>query len=194
MKIMKTLKLFGLLVITATLLASCKKEDEGTPTQITKTYEYSQILRGSKDINGTITDFPILTLANVIGEDAAKNFKSAEMQIASCYIEIDGLDQITAPDGVATLKNFTVQVGSHPAILLGDCKVQPQAQNEFGSDVAQSTTKFISIVTNVFTDLTSGSKSAQVKVSFTPNVDISASSNLRIKIVIGGTYHYVVFD
>ena len=191
---MKTLKLIGVLLIAATILSSCKKDDEGTPSQITKTYEYSQILRGSKDINGTITDFPILTLANVIGEDAARNFKSAEMQMASCYIEIDGLDQIAAPDGVATLKNFTVQVGSHPAIVLGDCKVQPQSQNEFGSDVSQSTAKFINIVTNIFTDLTSGSKSAQVKVSFTPNVDISASNNLRIKIVIGGTYHYVVFD
>lgn len=192
---MKTLKFFGLLLIATTILSSCKEdEDEGTPAQITKTYEYSQILRGSKDINGTITDFPVLTLANVIGEDAAKNFKSAEMQIASCYIEIDGLDQITAPDGVATLKNFTVQIGSHPAIVLGDCKVQPQSQNEFGSDVSQSTAKFINIVTNIFTDLTSGSKSAQVKVSFTPNIDISASSNLRIKIVIGGTYHYVVFE
>lgn len=191
---MKTSKLIGVLLIAATFLSSCKKEDEGTPSQITKTYEYSQILRGLKDINGTITDFPILTLANVIGEDAAKNFKSADMQIASCYIEIDGLDQITAPDGVATLKNFTVQIGSHPATVLGDCKVQPQSQNEFGSDVSQSTAKFINIVTNIFTDLTSGSKSAQIKVSFTPNVDISASNNLRIKIVIGGTYHYVVFE
>lgn len=191
---MKTFKLLGMLLIAATIFSSCKKEDEGTPSQITKTYEYSQILRGSKDINGTITDLPILTLANVIGEDAAKNFKSAEMQIASCYIVIDGLDQITAPDGAATLKNFTVQVGSHPAILLGDCKVQPQLQNEFGSEVAQSTTKFINIITEIFTDLTSGSKSAQIKVSFTPNVDISAANNLRIKIVIGGTYHYVVYD
>ncbi|HCE57392.1 MAG TPA: hypothetical protein DER09_06190 [Prolixibacteraceae bacterium] len=191
---MKTLKIFSLILLVAALFTSCEKEDEGTPSQVTKTYEYSQILRGSKDINGTITDFPILTLANIIGEDAAKNFKSAEMQIASCYIEIDGLDQITAPSGVATLKDFTVQIGTHPAIVLGDCKVQPQLQNEFGSDVSQSTAKFINIVTNIFTDLTSGNKSAQIKVSFNPNVDIPASSNLRIKIVVSGTYHYVVFE
>lgn len=191
---MKTLKIFSLLLLVIALFTSCKKEDEGTPSQVTKSYEYIQILRGSKDINGTITDFPILTLANIIGEDAAKNFKSAEMQIASCYIEIDGLDQITAPNGVATLKDFTVQIGTHPAIVLGDCKVQPQLQNEFGSDVSQSTAKFINIVTNIFSDITSGNKSAQVKVSFNPNVDISASSNLRIKIVISGTYHYVVFE
>ncbi|NLO02926.1 MAG: hypothetical protein GX126_11535 [Bacteroidales bacterium] len=51
---MKTLNFFSMFLIAAMLIASCKKEDEGTPQQITKNYTYSQNIRGSLGVKGEL--------------------------------------------------------------------------------------------------------------------------------------------
>lgn len=191
---MKTQKLLGLLIIVSMMMSSCTKKETGTQKQMTKTYTYSQVLRGSMDVRGTI-NLDLLTLTEILGDVPASNFDNGEMQIASCYIEIDGIDQLTVPEGVsATLRDFTIQVGSHSEVQLGDCKVDPSLSTEFASEIPQSTNTFIRVVTDLFSDLTSGSKTAQVKVTFNPNVDIVTADNIRLKITVGGTYYYTVFE
>ncbi|MFV0590147.1 MAG: hypothetical protein ACK5M7_02065 [Draconibacterium sp.] len=192
---MKAINLVGLLVVGVVLLSSCKKDDNGTPQQVTKTYVYTESIRGSQDISGTMSNLSPVTLSAIIGTDPANNFKSGEMQVANCYLEIDGLGNLSVPEGSeVVLQDFTIQVGSNAAVNLGDCKITPQGQNEFASDTPQSTSSFIKVITNIFDGVTSGSKSASLVVSFTPNVDIATSDNVKLKIAIGGTYHYVVHE
>ncbi|MCY1722507.1 hypothetical protein OU798_19310 [Prolixibacteraceae bacterium Z1-6] len=192
---MKTLKLLVLLVVMSAFISSCQSdENTGVPKQITTVYTYKGLLRNLEGVNGELV-FNDFKLADIIGEDPAKNLESGEMQVASCSIEIEGLKNIEMPDGEeAILNNFTVTVGSNSPVLLGNCMVEPNAANEFASDIPQSTAKFIGVISDIFSDLTKGTKNTALKVSFTPNVDITASSGVYLKIVIGGTYYYIEFE
>lgn len=191
---MKTNKIFAILFVAAILVASCKEEDTGTPRQITKTYTYNQNIRGSEGVKGELS-LANLNLTDVIGTVPASNFKNAEMQLADSYLEITGLNEIEKPDTVEiVLEDFTIKVGARQGVNLGDCSTDPQGINEFASDVEQSTNTIIGLIQNIFTDVTSGSKSAQITVSFTPSVAITSSDNVQLKISFGGTYYYVVFE
>ncbi len=191
---MKTLNFFAILLVAAVLIASCKKEDEGTPRQTTKTYTFSQTLVGTAEVKGELQATEI-KLADIIGVDPAKNLENAQMQMASSYLEISGLSQMEAPEGEAVvLKDFSIKVGARQSVNLGNCSTDPQGTNEFAADVQQSTNQMVSLIQNVFTDITSGSKSSMITVSFTPNVSITSSDNVQLKISIGGTYHYLVFE
>ena len=191
---MKTLKFFTILLMAGMLIASCEKEDEGTPRQITKSYTYNQNLRGSEGVKGELS-LSNLILADIIGTDPAKNLKNAELQLADSYLEISGLNQIESPDTVAVvLEDFTIKVGARPGVNLGDCSTDPQEINEFAPDVQLSTNKIINLIQNVFTDVTTGSKTTMITVSFTPNVGITSSDNVQLKIAFGGTYYYVEFE
>lgn len=191
---MKTINFFAMFFIAAILVSSCKKEDEGTPKQMTKTHTFSQNLVGTAGVKGELPASQI-KLTDIIGAEPAKNLETAEMQLASSHLEVSGLSQIKSSDTVAVvLENFTIKVGTRPAVNLGTCSTDPQGTNEFASDVQQSTNQMIGIVQNIFTDVTSGSKSSSITVSFTPSVSIASTDNIQLKISIGGTYHYVVFD
>lgn len=191
---MKTINFFAILLIAAMLISSCKEEDEGTPKQMTKTHTFSQKLIGTAGVKGELPASQI-KLTDIIEIDPAKNLENAEMQLANSYLEISGLNQLDAPEEEAVvLANFTIKVGTRPGVNLGTCSTDPQGTNEFAADVRQSTNQMIGILQNVFADLTSGSKSSSITVSFTPNVSITSTDNVQLKISIGGTYHYVVFD
>lgn len=191
---MKTFNILTILLIAVTLFTSCEDEEEGTPRQITKTYTYSQNIRGSEGVKGELP-LPNLTLADVIGAQPASNLRDAELQLADSYLEISGLNQIEHPDTVAVvLEDFTIKVGTLQGVNIGDCSTDPQGINEFASDVEQSTNKIITLIETIFTDITSGDKTTQISVSFTPNVDITSSDNVQLKISFGGTYNYVVFE
>ena len=183
-----------MLLIAAMLISSCKKEDEGTPKQMTKTHTFSLNLIGTSGVKGELQPSDI-KLNDIIGVDPAKNLENAEMQLASSHLEVSGLNQIESPDTVAVeLEDFTIKVGTRPGVNLGTCSTDPQGSNEFAADVQQSTNQMIDIIQNIFADLTSGSKSSSITVSFTPNVSIASADNVQLKISIGGTYYYVVFD
>jgi hypothetical protein len=191
---MKTLNFFTIFLIAAMLITSCKKEDEGTPRQITKNYTYSQNIRGSLGVKGELT-LSELKLSDIIGIEPAKNFKNAEMQLASSHLEITGLSQIESPEGeTVILEDFTIKVGSRQGVNIGDCSTDPQGTNEFAADTPQSTNEIISLIQNIFSDVTSRSKSSTITVSFTPNVNITSSDNVQLEVTIGGTYHYVIFE
>ncbi|HKL31729.1 MAG TPA: hypothetical protein VJ919_04300 [Tangfeifania sp.] len=191
---MKTLNIFALFFIAVLLIASCEEEDEGTPRQITKTYTYSQNIRGSAGVRGELPSSE-LNLADIIDAEAARNLQNAEMQLADSYLEITGLNQLEVPDTVAVvLEDFTIKVGSRQGVNIGDCTTDPQAPNEFAAGVQQSTNTVINLIRNIFTDVTSGSKSAEITVSFTPSVNITSADNVQLNISIGGTYNYIVFD
>lgn len=191
---MKTFNFFAVLLIATVLFASCNDEEEGISRQVTKIYNYSQNIRGAEGVKGELT-LPGLNLTDVIGNDPAENLQNAEMQLASSYLEISGLNQIEAPEeGPVVLENFTIKVGSRQGVNLGNCSTDPQGINEFGGDVQQSTNEIINLIRNVFSDLTSGSKSVEITVSFTPNVNISSSDNVRLNISFGGTYNYLVYE
>jgi hypothetical protein len=191
---MKTLNFFTIFLIAAMLITSCKKEDEGTPRQITKNYTYSQNIRGSLGVKGELT-LSELKLSDIIGIEPAKNFKNAEMQLASSHLEITGLSQIESPEGeTVILEDFTIKVGSRQGVNIGDCSTDPQGTNEFAADTPQSTNEIISLIQNIFSDVTSRSKSSTITVSFTPNVNITSSDNIQLEVTIGGTYHYVIFE
>ena len=191
---MKTLNIFALFFIAVLLIASCEEEDEGTPRQITKTYTYSQNIRGSAGVRGELPSSE-LNLADIIDAEAARNLQNAEMQLADSYLEITGLNQLEVPDTVAVvLEDFTIKVGSRQGVNIGDCTTDPQAPNEFAAGVQQSTNTVINLIRNIFTDVTSGSKSAEITVSFTPSVNITSADNVQLNISLGGTYNYIVFD
>jgi hypothetical protein len=191
---MKTINFFGMLLIAAILVSSCKKEDEGTPKQITKTHTFSLNLIGTSGVKGELPASQI-KLTEIIGADPAENLETAEMQLASSYLEVSGLNQLEAPEGEAVeLGDFTIKVGTRPGVNLGTCSTDPQGTNEFAADEQQSTNEILGILQNVFADLTTGSKNSSITVSFTPNVSIASADNIQLKISIGGTYHYVVFD
>ena len=191
---MKTLNFFAIFLIGAMLFSSCGEEDEGTPRQITKTYTYSQTIRGSAGVKGELPPSE-LNLADIIDAEAARNLENAEMQLADSYLEISGLNQIESPDTVAVvLEDFTVKVGTRQGVNLGNCSTNPQETDEFSSDVQQSTNDIINLIRNIFTDVTSGNKSTDITVSFTPNVDITSSDNVQLQISFGGIYYYLVFE
>ncbi len=191
---MKTLNIFALFFIAVLLIASCEEEDEGTPRQITKTYTYSQNIRGSAGVRGELPSSE-LNLADIIDAEAARNLQNAEMQLADSYLKITGLNQLEVPDTVVVvLEDFTIKVGSRQGVNIGDCTTDPQAPNEFAAGVQQSTNTVINLIRNIFTDVTSGSKSAEITVSFTPSVNITSADNVQLNISIGGTYNYIVFD
>ena len=191
---MKTFNIFTILLIAVTLFTSCEDEEEGTPRQITKTYTYSQNIRGSEGVKGELP-LPNLNLADVIGTQPATNLRTAELQLADSYLVISGLSQMEHPDTVAVvLEDFTIKVGERTGVNLGDCSTDPQEIDEFASDTEQSTNQVISLIQNIFSDMTSGSKSAKITVSFTPNVGITSSDNVQLEISFGGTYNYLVFD
>ena len=192
---MKAINFFAILLITAILISSCSKEEErGTPKQITKTHTFSLNLKGTSGVKGELPAAQI-KLTDIIGADPAKNLENAEIQNAEARLIVSGLNQLEAPEGEAiTLKDFTVKVGTRPGVNLGTCSTDPQGQNEFPADIQQSTNTVGTIVQNIFTDITAGSKSSSITVSFTPNVSITPADNVQLGISIGGTYHYVVFD
>jgi hypothetical protein len=191
---MKTINFFAMLLIAAILITSCKKEDEGTPRQMTKTHTFSLNLIGTAGVKGELPATQI-KLTDIIGIDPANNLENAEMQLANSHLEVSGLSQIESPDTVAVvLKNFTIKVGTRPGVNLGDCSTDPQGTNEFAADVQQSTNQMIGIIQNIFADITSASKSSSITVSFTPNVSITSADNVQLKISIGGTYYYVEFE
>ncbi len=191
---MKTFNLFAILLLAVMFITSCKEEDKGTPRQTTKTYSYTQNIRGSAGVKGELP-LSTLTLTDVVGADIAKNLESAELQLADTYLEVSGLNQIESPDTVAVvLKDFTIKVGTRTPVNLGDCSTDAQGVIEFESDVQQSSNKVVNLIQSIFTDITTGSKNAQITVSFMPSADITSSENVQLVIHFGGIYHYVTYD
>lgn len=191
---MKTINLFTFILVVAVFITSCKEEDNGVAKQTTKSYTYTQNLRGSAGVKG---ELPLseLNLSDIIGTAPANNLTDAELQLADTYLEITGLNQITPPEsGVVVLEDFTIKVGSRQGVNLGDCTTDPQAVNEFAAGVQQSTNSIISLIQNIFNDVTSGNKNAKITVSFTPNVDISSTDNVQLKISFGGSYYYMEYE
>lgn len=190
---MKSIKIFSIISIALILFTSCEKEEKGTPEQQTKTYTFSGNIRGSEGIVGMYT-LAELNLSDVIGADAARNLENAQIQLAESRLEISGLSQLEGPEGGAVvLEDLTIMVGSRQGVNLGNCSTDPQGQNEFPADIEQSTNVVVNLIRNIFTDVTSGSKSVDISVSFTPNVNITSSDNIQLKITFGGTYNYLVF-
>lgn len=191
---MKTLKIFASLFLVVTLFASCEEEDEGTPQQITKNYTYSQNIRGSEGVKGELP-LAALSLADVIGIEPARNLESADMQLADTYLEISGLNQFDSLDTAAVvLEDFTIKVGSRQGVNIGDFTTDPKTPNEWEPDEPQSTDEIINLIRNIFIDMTTGNKSAEITVSFTPNVNITSTDNVQLNISIRGTYNYLVFE
>ncbi len=194
MKTSNSFTFFALFLFTVILFTSCKDEDNGTPRQITKSYTYSQNIRGSEGVKGELP-LPDLDLNDVVETDVANNLTSAQLQLADSYLEIAGLDQIESPDTVAVvLEDFTIKVGTRQGVNLGDVSTNAQGTNEIASDVQHSTNEVVNLIQNIFSDLTSKSKKAKITVSFTPNAGIAASDNVQLKIHFGGVYHYVTFE
>lgn len=191
---MKTLNLFAIILVAAMFMTSCEEEDNGVARQTTMSYTYNQDLRGSVGVKG---ELPLseLNLASIIGTAPANNLTDAELQLADTYLEITGLNQITPRDsGAVVLEDFIIKVGTRQGVNLGDCSTDPQDVNEFAAGVQQSTNTIISLIQNIFNDVTSGNKNAKITVSFTPNVDIASGDNVQLKISFGGTYYYMEYE
>src|SRR5690606_6581685 len=107
---MKTYSFLSLLLMVTILLISCKDEEERTPRQVTKSYTYSQNLRGSDGVKGEL-QLSDLNLTDIIGNDTVKNLTRAELQLADTYLEISGLHEVETTDTVAVvLEDFTINI------------------------------------------------------------------------------------
>ncbi len=188
---MKTLKFITLLLLSVVLFTSCKDDEERIPRQTTKSYTYSQNIRGTAGVKGELPSSE-LNLSDVVGTEIANNLTNADLQLAESYLEISGLDDVESPDTVAVvLEDFTIKVGNRQEVILGDFTTDAQGVNELPSDVRHSTNQVVNLIQNIFTDITSGNRRTQITVSFMPNVDITTADNVQLRIHFGGTYHYV---
>ncbi len=190
---MKTHYLFPILLLGALMITSCKDKEDGTPRQVSKSYTYEQNVRGSAGVRGELS-LPELRLADVIGADTAQNLTHAQIQLADTYLELSGLKQLEPDTVVVILEDFTIQIGTRQPVNLGDFSTNPQGVNELASDVQYSTNEVVNLIQSVFSEITSGNKRTTIKVSFMPNVDITAADNVQLKIHFGGIYHYLELD
>jgi hypothetical protein len=182
------------LLLALFFIASCKDKEDGTQRQLAQTFTYSQNIRGSAGVKGELP-LPELKLADVIGDDTARNLTHAELQLAESYLEITGLGLVDSPDTVAVvLEDFTIKVGTRQPVNLGNFSTAPVGTNEMASDVKYSTNQVVNLVQNIFTEITSGNKRTNITVSFMPNVDITSADNVQLRIHFGGVYYYLVFD
>lgn len=189
---MKAYSFLSIFLISAVLVISCKDEAEREPRQVTKSYTYSQNLRGSEGVRG---ELPLsdLNLSDILGADTVSNLTRAEIQLADTYLEISGLNQVDSPDTVAVvLEDFTIKIGNRQEINLGNFSTDPQGTNEFASDVQYSTNQVVNLIQGIFSEITSERKRTNINVSFTPNVDITSADNVQLIIHFGGIYHFVV--
>lgn len=191
---MKAHNLIPLFLIVVVFFVSCKDEEDGTPRQISKSYTYSQNIRGSEGVKG---ELPLsdLRLDNILGTDTINKLTHAELQLADSYLELSGLNQVAASDTVPViLEDFTITVGSQQNFNLGHFSTDPQGVNELGTDIQYSTNQVVNVIQKVFSEVTSANKRASISVSFTPNVDITSADNVQLIIHFGGIYHFVVIE
>ena len=168
---------------------SCGDDDEkGIHQQVTKTYTYSETLRGLKDLSGEMT-MTTLTLSDIIGEHA-ENFKYAEIHVAGCYMEVSGL---RAMETKPVLRDFKLRIGDKSFVSFGNCTASPQYENEFPSDDPQSTPKFTQFIQSILDTVTSKKKEAKLSVYFNPTETFLDSDNVKLTIVIKATYHYEIY-
>jgi hypothetical protein len=188
---MKTHVFFKMFLLAVLFITSCQEDDEGTPRQITESHTYSENIRGSE---GVLGELPLadLLLTDILDAEITDNLTNAELQLADSYLEISGLNQVESPDTAAVvLEDFTIKVGTRPGVNLGDVTTNAQGTNELASDVQHSTNQVVSLIQNIFADVTSQSKRARITVSFTPNTDITSADDVQLVIHFAGRYHYV---
>ena len=185
---MKVLNKILLLSLIAPFFISCGDDSpEMESRQERKQYVFTWDVRGLEE-GDTKYDLE-LNLAQIIGADAAKNFKSGEFQLASSYLQIEGLE---AMDPSPILKDFSLQLGNSSPVKFGNCTADPTLPNDFASELRQSNNKVSAFLQSVFAAYTSKSKVAKIKVSFVPTHDIIVSNGVKMRLVIDGTYNYEV--
>ena len=185
---MKVLNKILLLSLMVPFFVSCGDDSpEMEPKQERKTFEYVWNVRGLEE-GATKYDLEI-SLADVIGIEAAKNFKGGEFQIASSYLKIEGLE---AMDPSPIMKDFSLQLGNATPVKFGNCTADPKLSDDFASELQQSNNKVSNFLQSVFAAYTSKNKIAKMTVSFTPTYDIVTANGVKMKLVIDGTYNYNV--
>ena len=187
-KNMKVLNKILLLSLFAPFFIACGDDSpEMEPEQKTVEYVYTWPVRGLEEGE---TKYELeLSLADVIGIDAAKNFKRGEFQLASSYMRVVGLE---AMDPSPVLKNFSLQVGKATPVNFGNCTATPRLSNDFASELKQSSNTVTNFLLSVFSAYTSKSQSAKITVSFVPTHDVIVSDGVVMQLVITGTYNYNV--
>ena len=185
---MKVLNKALLMSLTSLFFVACGNDSpEMQPVQKTVEHEFVWIIRGLEE---GATKYELeLNLDDVIGADAARNFKGGEFQNASSYLMITGLDTM---DPSPVLKDFSLQQGNETPVKFGNCTTDPKSSDDFASELKQSSNSVTNFLQSVFSAYTSKSKSAKITVSFVPTHDILVADGVEMKLIITGTYNYSV--
>ena len=189
---MKALKKILSLIFISSLFLACGDNGDNytaVPKQVTETHVFRIPIRGFAGQFVTEKELKPIALADIIGEDAARNLVRAEMQVADCYLEIRGLKNM---ENNPVLKDFTLEVGK-TKINFGNCTTKPSLAIDFESDRRQSTTKFSSFIKAVFDTYTGKARRANLIMQFTPTEDIFVQDNVELVITITGTYSYNIY-
>jgi hypothetical protein len=192
---MKTVNKTLLFIFLSFLFVSCGDEEKpvsSAPIQrkITQEYVYKVPIRGFSGRLGIENKFNSIRLADIIGEEAARNIVSADLQQAASYLEVKGLKKL---EQAPTLKDFNIQIEENPAInFSGDCTPSSDLlATEFESDMRQSTPKVTDFIKAILdTYMRSNNKSAHLILSFAPTKDIFVTDSVNLEITITADYIY----
>jgi hypothetical protein len=190
---MKTIsKIFGLALVLGLSLsfASCGSDDEGpaaVPVDATIDFPYQIALRGIADQNSGYTTTPLTVyLKDAIGEERADNFviNSARDKYSrgDMYLEVTGITDLATP---VVLKDFTIKIAGKET-KLGDCSLT----GTFKPDYQWKSDTYTEVCKNLYEAVTSGSKKAEVYVSYTPSADIATDDKVYLVLKVHGDYQY----
>jgi len=172
------------LFFAAVALTSCGSNDP-TPTPVQKIISKSWTIP-IKGVGGSAITTPVtINLSDVSGVDAS-NFINGEFQNSGSNIQISGLKTGTV------LSNFTMQVNTNAAVNFGLVTTTP-GTNDFGAGVMQSGNRETTFLSSLFTAYTGKTKTAALKITFTPSVDIVAADNVNLVLTINGKYNWNTF-
>jgi hypothetical protein len=185
---MKTIYKALLFIPISFLFVACGG-NEKIPVQkkIAKEYHITVPIRGLRGQSVSEKELPSVYLADIIGEDAARNIVRADMQYADSYLEINGLKDLETP---TTLKDFTIQIEGKTGVNFGNCTSNVVLATDFESDTKQSIQKVLDFIQDVLNTYTHNNKSARLIVSFSSTETILEKDNVYLKIVIRADYIY----
>lgn len=195
----KIIKFFSPLLLIGVVLISCGSDDNHRPAGVLNTvndkkYVYTIPLEGIKNQTSENEEPYVLSLSEIVGEIAAKNFASNEARIdrGKTYIKIEGLSDVSSD---VTLQDFSIRVGGRKYVNLGNCNPMNVGNNSFQSDKELSSDKFTNIVLDIFEDLKNNKdKKVNIWVSFKPTETITENTyNVSLKIKLEFDYKYYTY-
>ncbi|MEN9919379.1 MAG: hypothetical protein RL662_1815 [Bacteroidota bacterium] len=185
-------KIFGLLAMFALVLSACGGDDKTEDPYEVKSNEFTKIyevpIRGYAPQMQTVkTAFTLKDLLSTQSIPEA-NFISAEFQRGQCYINFDGLKNVSE---TVALNDFIIKLGARADTKIG--VVNTTGVNGLKSDYVHSSDQYTNISKMIFEDIVSSARKSESTVSFIPSEDVLQDKNVVLKIKVTALVKYKVY-